>query len=128
MPSDASVAVELYQSLKRRYQEAGLPTNYLEATAGVELFNTDAVWEPHEIRIRGDGSVRVLERMRMLEPDIPYVLSSLAKAEDELNRHLSGRPSQHREEYEKTVRRFLIGCLTRQLKDRITQQGYNLTQ
>ncbi len=124
MASEAVVAVELYQNLKGRYKRAGLPTVYLEVTAGVELFNTDARWEPYQIIVRADGSVSVLERMRMLEPDISYVLSSLVKAEDELNRHLSGRQSQIREDLGNLHRKLLGRRLISILKNRTEEIGY----
>lgn len=128
MVSEAVIAVEMYQNLKHRYINAGLRPDYLEVTAGRELFNTDARWEPHQIIIRPDGSVSVIERLRMLEPDIPYVLSSLAIAEDELNRYLSGRPSKTRENLERVHRKLLGRRLIHILKDRIGQiSGYDTT-
>ena len=51
----------------RKYKEFGLSTDYLKATAGVELFNTDG---------------------EEYDPAEEYVLNSLVKAEEELNKYL----------------------------------------
>ena len=67
MSEDIKALVELYQELKRKYEEVGLLTDYLKATAGVELFNTDGEW---------------------LKPAESHVLSSLVEAEHILNRQL----------------------------------------
>ena len=63
---DIEICVDFYRDLERRFMERGLDCRYLESTAGVELFNTDRAG---------------------LTPDVSYVLSSLAKAEDILVRH-----------------------------------------
>lgn len=58
--SDINVLVGLYSGLEQRFKISKISTRYLEATAGVELFNTD-------------GS--------HLTPDVNYVLFHLARAE-----------------------------------------------
>ena len=71
MSEDIDILVGMYRDMERRYTEAGLSTGYLKSTAGVELFDTDHTGLP---------------------PAESYVLSSLARAEEHLNRHLSGQP------------------------------------
>ncbi len=58
---EIGILVGMYKELKRKFEEAKLPTDYLRVTAGVELFNTDGA---------------------DLIPDVPYVLSALARAEE----------------------------------------------
>lgn len=98
MPSERAIAIEMYRDLERRYEEAGLPTNYLEVTVGVELFNTDRV-----------------EEEKWLKPDIHYVLSSLADAEQILVDHISGKPRK----------RYVPEFLARRLVNAIAQYIIN---
>ncbi|MBS3053253.1 MAG: hypothetical protein J4469_02010 [Candidatus Aenigmarchaeota archaeon] len=63
---EREILLGMYRELERRFREAALPADYLRATAGVELFNTDVA---------------------SLIPDMPYVLSALARAEEILFRH-----------------------------------------
>lgn len=60
------ILIDMYNELEGEFGKACLPKDYLEATAGVELFNTDGA---------------------NLMPDTTYVLSALAKAEEILLRH-----------------------------------------
>ena len=98
MSDNISILVGMYNDLERRYKDAGLSTYPLEVTAGVELFDTDYSHFP---------------------PGVDYVLSSLAKAEDDLNRHLSGQPSKIRERLESTYRRLLLRRVVNILVDYI---------
>jgi len=95
--SDVITAIEMYQRLKRSYENAGFDEGNIKTifyTARVELFNTDRLNEPpYGIEISPDGSV-IGHHRRLLNPSIPAVLSSLVWAEKNLNDYLSGKQEE----------------------------------
>lgn len=123
---EIGILVGMYRDLERRYGDARLSTAYLEATTGVELFNTDRLSEPPSVTIGPDSSVMVC--WRTLEPDVPYVLSSLAKAEEALIRHLSSKPDERIERIEQLklqiMHRRVVRAFEEYLFHRIIHEGY----